>query len=108
VPSSNDHKCCGDFAAAIADEGVPVGYSAADREWWLPVLDTNPDDPRSNWRRPSALQLLSFCPFCGTRLPEDLGDQWLDAMAGMGFEAPFQDDIPEEFKSDRWWKERGL
>ena len=60
----------------------------------------------------------SYCPFCGAELPSDkcsimkngdiiyyseietlLGKEWCDIT---------EDEIPEEFKTDEWWKKRGL
>ena len=64
------------------------------------------------------LYRLGFCPFCGEELPknrqavdengddpytdaleEALGKEWCDITP---------EEIPEEFKTDEWWKKRGL
>ena len=65
-----------------------------------------------------ALSHCAYCPFCGAKLPPDrlsmqkngefiyyaeiekaLGKEWCDTK---------KDEIPEEFKTDEWWKKRGL
>lgn len=55
----------------------------------------------------ASVQVINYCPFCGTELPESLFDEWharLDE-TGLDWTSP---DIPEELRSDRWWREAGL
>lgn len=47
--------------------------------------------------------LISFCPWCGTRLPESLRDKWFQALEENGFD-PLSDNIPPEYKTCEWWK----
>ena len=59
-----------------------------------------------------------YCPWCGTELPESVGDVWdeiLEKEYGLKISDFFNEKgewdesrIPEEFKSDAWWKKRGL
>ena len=53
-----------------------------------------------------------YCPWCGTKLPKELGDEWMDTLYNeYGIQRPNFEDadkVPEEFKSDKWWKKRGL
>lgn len=51
---------------------------------------------------------ICFCPWCGKKLPKSKRDVWFDKLDQMGFENPFEDDIPEEFKSDEWRKNIGM
>ena len=57
---------------------------------------------------------LWYCPWCGTKLPKELGDEWVDTLYHeYGLKSPCEGDedadkVPEEFKSDKWWKKRGL
>jgi hypothetical protein len=56
-------------------------------------------------------QEMWFCPWCGTKLPEDLGEEWGRILKEeYGLEEPFRtwDKVPPEFKTDEWWKRRGL
>jgi hypothetical protein len=45
---------------------------------------------------------IRFCPWCGARLPESLRDRWFEELAAHGID-PWQDDIPEPFRSSAWW-----
>ncbi|MDX3105597.1 DUF6980 family protein [Nonomuraea angiospora] len=45
--------------------------------------------------------IISFCPWCGTRLPESQRDRWFDALEALGIE-PGDDEIPAEYRDGRW------
>ncbi|MGH3056094.1 MAG: DUF6980 family protein [Gaiellaceae bacterium] len=56
---------------------------------------------------------MNFCPSCGKQLPKSLGDEWLTILRkeyGVIGEAAsvWNPMVPEEFKSDAWWKKRNL
>ena len=61
---------------------------------------------------------LGYCPFCGAQLPKDRkainrdgSDPYGDALeeaVGKDYCDISEDEIPEEFKTDEWWKKRGL
>jgi hypothetical protein len=57
-------------------------------------------------------QEFYFCPWCGTTLPKELDEEWgkiLEKEYGIedpGWKKP--EELPEEFRSDTWWKKRGL
>lgn len=46
---------------------------------------------------------ISFCPWCGTKLPESKRDLWFDTLEKLGYNDPIEQDIPQEFKSDQWY-----
>jgi hypothetical protein len=55
------------------------------------------------------MQRINFCPWCGTKLPENLRDKWFDTLLEeYDIEDPFDEmhKVPEEFKSDKWWVKR--
>lgn len=51
---------------------------------------------------PSTIE-ISFCPWCGTELPKSKRDLWFDTLEKLGYDSPFEQDIPEGFKSDKWY-----
>ena len=56
---------------------------------------------------------LGYCPWCGQKLPDDRlkGDVYYDLLeriVGKEYCDIMEDEIPEEFKTDEWWKKRGL
>ena len=69
------------------------------------ILHENED--KSGWYVP-----ILYCPWCGKKVPKDLDQEWgetLEKEYGLTREARRDDSkIPEEFKTDEWWKKRGL
>ena len=58
-------------------------------------------------------QMFSFCPWCASKLPKELGDIWEETIQKeLGYEDPFYepgyDNLPKEFRTDEWWRKRGL
>ena len=55
-------------------------------------------------------RVLAYCPFCGTRLADfsDIYDDELEKTTGKDLCDIKDSDIPEEFKSDEWWKNREI
>ena len=58
-----------------------------------------------------------YCPYCGAKMPNQLNvdengnSPYADALeeaVGKEYCDITEDEIPEEFKSDAWWKKRGL
>ncbi|MCP5468591.1 MAG: hypothetical protein H7A32_04915 [Deltaproteobacteria bacterium] len=58
----------------------------------------------------TSVQIISFCPWCGKKLPSSLGDQWFKEIMDELHIDPVHDEekITQEYKSDSWWKQRGL
>lgn len=60
---------------------------------------------------------LKYCPWCGTKLPEELTEKMEEVLekeygiTEKNWDAPgWNDDtdLPAEFHTDEWWKKRGL
>ena len=55
---------------------------------------------------------IKFCPWCGVNLGIRLAKIYFDILENeYGIEVPDTTNftnVPEEFKSDEWWKKRGL
>ncbi|MDQ0418957.1 hypothetical protein J2Z48_003162 [Croceifilum oryzae] len=49
---------------------------------------------------------IYFCPYCGSKLSDSKRDLWFDALEALGFAAPFEQNIPEDFNSDRWYNKQ--
>lgn len=49
---------------------------------------------------------INFCPWCGTRLPESKYQRWCDELAGLGFDEPSEQAIPDAYTTDAWYREK--
>ena len=74
---------------------VLVVYDPRFDEYCMPIRDGGP-----------SCVSMSFCPWCGTRMPASKRDEWFDTLEEMGFESPCDEDIPTAFKTDRWWRQK--
>jgi hypothetical protein len=82
-------------ADTILDENLVVHYSKKFREYGIPC-DEN------------SYIIINNCPWCGEKLPVSLRDKWFDELKALGYkEFLFNDKIPDEYKSDEWWKKKG-
>lgn len=82
--------CCDIF------EEMDKDYCSYERTFYLP--DCSP---------------INFCPGCGKGMPKSLESEWKETlMKDYGIEEDhcsiWNPMVPEEFKSDAWWKNRGL
>lgn len=46
--------------------------------------------------------LLRHCPWCGADLPESRREECFERLEELGFDDPCEEDVPEEFRDDRW------
>jgi len=96
----NKH-CCQLMSDFIEDQSVPLKYNPKFRAYSLDL------------RLQPASQGILYCPWCGKKLPERLGDKYFEILKKeYNIGDPFGKEqatlVPEEFKSDEWWKKRGL
>lgn len=49
---------------------------------------------------------IRYCPWCGVSFPDSKRDLWFDTLEQMGIDGPMDQDVPDEFKSDAWWRGR--
>jgi len=83
--------CCNEMERHIEDKEISLRYVPKFREYGILYSDGTYD-----------IQLIRHCPWCGSRLPESLRDEWFDAIESMGLE-PGDEEIPEEYLSEEWY-----
>ncbi len=47
--------------------------------------------------------VISFCPWCGAKLPESKRSRWFEELEQLGFSDPWGQDIPAKFKTNEWY-----
>lgn len=90
--TKHEHRC-EQMKYAVESEKVRIDYVAKYREYGVRVLNG-----------PSFI-VMSYCPWCGTRLPKSLRIEWFDLLERIGID-PAYDKVPEEFADERWYVNR--
>lgn len=90
------------MADFIEDQRLPIEYLPKYREYYIPLIKGH-----------KAIQCILFCPWCGTKLPKDLGNEYFDILEKEYNITSLEEtekakSLPEEFKTDEWWKKRGF
>ncbi|MBX9830706.1 hypothetical protein K2X40_02030 [Candidatus Babeliales bacterium] len=93
--------CCEIMLNELNDPRTPFSYDKILRQYYV-ICESRICD-----------QLLSYCPWCGKKLPEVLNEEYYDIIYDELKLEPAENvletkGLPEEFKSDEWWKKRGL
>lgn len=85
--------CCEEMAFFVAENEIGIVYSEKFREYGLMYRDGG-----------SSKQLIKFCPWCGSKLPEPLGNEWFNRLEAAGIDPLDKKNIPSSFNSSEWWK----
>ena len=109
-----DH-CCDEMKYYLEERRVLIYYNPLFREYFIGVKSY-----------PWGKQAIYCCPWCGKKFPSSLVDRYIDVLSeeyeilyypvtGEYFNDSEDisvsykvENIPKEFKSDEWWKKRGL
>lgn len=75
-----------------------ISFTAKFQEYGLIIHDGDPSTIHGGGTSSVA---ISYCPWCGARLPESQRDRWLHEMERRGID-PWTGDVPAEFQDDRW------
>lgn len=94
--------CCEQMNFFLNEHKVAIEYRPPFREYNILLRESN------------TVQGIDYCPWCGAKLPKELRNEYFDALRNeyeldipiLGrFDNPA---LPDELKSDEWWKKRGL
>ncbi len=108
----NYEHCCDLMTFMLDDPRVPIFYIDVFRTYSIFEFETSKKFekcliPKSPWHFG---EVLDFCPWCGSKLPGSLRDEWEKRLDQF---REFDEDLlficaPEEYYSDEWWKKAGL
>lgn len=45
---------------------------------------------------------IDYCPWCGKILPKSKRDNWFEELEKLGIDNPFEEEIPDDFKTNKW------
>ena len=98
-------ECCSRMEEALKKKLVPLKYSPIGREYYFIYLGG-----------PPSIFPLTYCVFCGKKLPQNLRETFFKILEkeykidqrSIYNNIKEDEKIPQEFKSDKWWKKRNL
>ena len=82
--------CCTDMEQHIEEADV-ILYSDVFDEYGIPYPDGS-----------MSYLSINYCSWCGKKLPPDKRAEWFERLEQLGYDKPFESDIPKEFKSSKW------
>jgi len=89
------HKyCCDKIETSLGDKTIKIKYFPVFRQYVIKHKDNY------------ASRTIQFCPWCGSKFPKSLAKEWSDELEKIGFDDLLDENIPDEFKNDSWWKNR--
>lgn len=99
--------CCEWMDIFTKDSRVTIIYFPVYRTYMIPLLPKNKKlYPVTNGLR------IDYCPWCSKDLPLSLYNKWIETLKKeYGLDPDHKEQallVPEEFKTDEWWKKRGL
>ena len=94
--------CCSEIKRFLDNPDDPVSYNKVFREFYIDCEGTE------------ICLTLDYCPWCGNKFPNSLRNEYFEILDNEYSidisisEIKTHKNIPEEFKTDEWWKKRGL
>ncbi len=97
--------CCDEMKSAVESECAEhsdrfscpdalISYAAQFNEYGIIIHDGG-----------SSTKLISFCPWCGSKLPESKRDEWFDQLEAKEYSPPDDPNIPVTYLDARWYSE---
>jgi uncharacterized protein DUF6980 len=100
--------CCTAMTLWVQDPDCPLIYDEKDRSYALTA-------PAALMKKNEVWMcyVVNFCPYCGVQQPSDLTEKRMEILENKyNIDDPYDPKqkklIPREFKTDEWWKKRGL
>lgn len=88
--------CCKEMKDHLERDEIALKFNKRHRQYGILYLDGT-----------SSHQSISFCPWCGKKLPESLADKWFDEIEALGYSVG-DPNIPEKYQTDEWYREEDL
>ncbi len=97
------NHCCLDMAYNIS-RPIEVPHQGPNRvlDWYAPWDEYMIPVAYDGY----SATIIAYCPWCGRKLPESKRNSWYETLRSMGYDDPGEQDIPNEYHSDAWWRKR--
>lgn len=89
--------CCNELNYILEENRTNMLYDSQLREYQMRVSKSK------------AYYHMIFCPWCGKQFTPSLNKEFFEILEKeYGIDDYHPNKIPKEFKTDEWWKKRGL
>ena len=85
-------RCCLEMEKFLRSGDLAITYIPKFREYGILYLDGG-----------TSYQVIRYCPWCGSKLPESARDQWFDEIEKLGMD-PDDSNLPKKFLTEEWIK----
>lgn len=103
--SSNIQHCCASMVNALTLDcklhsdkfdcpDVLISYSEKFNEYGIIIHNGG-----------TASSRISYCPWCGKKLPESMRQKWFDEIEKLGID-PWKEDVPQKYETNEWYSEK--
>lgn len=89
---------------------IPISYVAHRRVFFLEDCPAY-KHKNTQWREGDTRVCwkINYCLWCGAKFPDDLSEVWrITLLQDYGIDPKNYEQVPVNFKTDHWWRERGL
>lgn len=88
-------KHCCDHMQMMIDEEKSIVFIPEFREYGVPIRDGG-----------NSFLVMEYCPWCGSKLPASLREEYFDLLEKSGISYPCPKDLlPVAMRSEKWWQE---
>jgi hypothetical protein len=91
VSATKAVHCCDAMTSLLREGKVALRYLAKFREYGVLMKRGGP-----------IVQLISYCPWCGRKLPSSLRSLWFARVTSLGLD-PYSRKLPSSYMDGSWW-----
>lgn len=85
--------CCSQMASHIETGDLHIHFYPKFREFGIGYADDG-----------LSIQIINYCPWCGSALPSSLRNDWFDELDSLGIDP--DGDVPSAYLTDAWWQKK--
>ncbi len=102
--------CCLKMEGVLEENNSPLWYKSYVREYYLPYPPLRKQLPAN---AVFTVETLYYCPWCGSKLPPGLTDEWHEIVKSKfnitnTLDKKQLEKIPQEYMTAEWWEKKGL
>lgn len=103
--------CCLAMESTLEEYDSPIRYIPYTRSYDIEYSSKFQNEDTKD--EITVASTLKYCPWCGTKFPKDLFDEWIEIIKSKfniknTLDKKQLEKIPKEYMTEEWWRKRGL